>query len=165
MQKRCESCWILSPTTVPTSMPVSRQPWQAILHLPEQVLDRQRFGISLDLCLRQVFVERGADDVSDVEVPALAEDDDGRRIGRQQGFHILIVLDPDAAPARAAEGGQLRAAQLDAFRTVEELEILRIRAGIARLDVGHAELVECLEDLDLVLHGKGNAFKAAHQLF
>ena len=29
-QKGCEFCWILSLTTVPTSMPVSRQPWQAI---------------------------------------------------------------------------------------------------------------------------------------
>ncbi len=98
----------------------------------------------------EVLLRRGAEHLDDVEQPALAEDRHDRRLGRDQLAQVRVVLGPVRAVARRAEGRQLRALPADVARSLEELDVLRVRAGPAALDVGHPELVEHPRDAQLV---------------
>jgi hypothetical protein len=101
----------------------------------------------------QVLVELGAQDFGDLVVPALAEDGHCVGAGGEDRAHVAVVLGLDADLARGAEGDQLGVLQLHAAHALEEFQVLRVGAGVAGLDVMHAERVEALDDLDLVLHG------------
>ena len=107
----------------------------------------------------QVFFQRGAQDLQRLVVPALAEDGDGGGAGLEQRLHVGVVGDADADLARGAEGDDAGVGELQGRGAGEELEILRIRAGIAGLDVADAERVEPLDDLDLVVDRIGNALR------
>ena len=69
----------------------------------------------------QVFVERGTDDVRDVKIPALAKDDNDRRIGKQQGLDVAVLLYLDVAPSRAAESRQFGVLQANGAGPREKL--------------------------------------------
>src|SRR5438552_918225 len=58
--------------------------------------------------------------------------------------------------ARRAEGRDLRVAPGDVLRLLEELDVLRVRARPAALDVGHAVVVKQARDPQLVRERKGD---------
>ena len=108
---------------------------------------------------RHVFVERGAQDFEHLIVPALAENGDGGGARLEQRPHIGILGDGRADLARRAESNQARMGQLEVCGAREELQVLRVRTGIARFDVGDTQRVEPLDDLELVLDGIGNSLR------
>ena len=98
----------------------------------------------------EVLLRRRAEDLGDVEQPALAEDRHDRRLGGDELAQVRVVLRPVRAVAGRAERGQLRGLPGHRPGGLEELDVLRVRAGPAALDVGHAVLVEHPGDPQLV---------------
>ena len=107
----------------------------------------------------QVLVEGGAQDVGDLIVPALAEYGDGRCSRLQQRQHVAVTSHIGPHLARAAEGDDARMLKPECLDALEELQILRIRARVAGLDVIDAERIESLDNLDLVFHRVGDALR------
>jgi len=92
-----------------------------------------------------------------VKIPALAKNDDDRRVGEQQGLHITVLFDLDVSPPGTAEGGQPGVLQANGSGPREEFEILRIRSGIAGFDIVDAMIVQNLEQFQLILDREGNS--------
>ena len=69
----------------------------------------------------------------------------------------LVLGGLDVAAAGHAEGADGGLLELDLGEHLEELELLRVRAGEAGLDEVDAELVELADDPDLLLRGQGHA--------
>ena len=81
-----------------------------------------------------------------MEIPALAENDDDRRIGEQQRLHVAVLIDLDVAPAGGAKRRQFCVLELDAAGAGKKLQVFRVRSGIPGFDVVDAVLVEDFED-------------------
>ncbi len=108
------------------------------------------------------LVERGAQRLGDVVVPALPHDADGRHVGLHQVGQGLVVVDPALHPAGRAEGHQRARLEVELRRgPPEELLVLRVGARPAPLDVVHAEVVELLGDAQLVVDGERDALQLA----
>ena len=99
---------------------------------------------------RQVLVRGRAEDVDDMEQPALAEDGGHRRLGGDQRAQVRILVRPVGAMAGRSERGQPGVSEGHAARGREELLVLRVGARPAALDVREAGLVEATRDLELV---------------
>ncbi len=100
---------------------------------------------------RQVLGERGLDHLAHVEVPALAHQRDHRRLRLEQQLDVGVVIAVRLLVARRAEGADLGLLERDLADAGEELDVLGVRARPAAFDVGNAEGVEALGDLDLVV--------------
>ena len=82
-----------------------------------------------------------------VQVPALAEDGDDGRAGRDQRLHAAIVFDGVAGEARGAERGEFGVFEMQfSLGAREEVLILGVRSGPAAFNVVDAQLVELLGD-------------------
>ena len=88
----------------------------------------------------QVLVERDAEDLVDVQVPALADDRDDRRAGVDQGLHADVVLGGDVAAPGHAEGGDPGVLQLEVADRAEVGGVLGVGERITALDVVEAQL-------------------------
>ena len=93
---------------------------------------------------------RRPQDLGDVEQPALAEDRHDRRLGGHQLAQVRVRLGPVRPVAGRPEGGQPGGLPADLPGGREELDVLRVRARPAALDVGHPVLVEHPGDPELV---------------
>jgi hypothetical protein len=107
---------------------------------------------------RQVFVARRLDDFAHVQRPRLAENRDHRGFGVEQQAHLIVGLDLDVFAARRSERRQPRTAERTALGLLEELDVARIRARPATLDVMDPECVQSLGNAQFVGHGKRDAF-------
>ncbi len=104
----------------------------------------------------EVLLEADAQRLANMEVPGLAEDGDGVRLGLHQGADVAVLVRGDLGPPGRAEGRDLGMAELDFADILEEGDVLGIGAGPAALDVVDAEFVEFLGDADLVGHQEGD---------
>ena len=104
-----------------------------------------------------VFRRVDAEDVGDVQTPAFAEDRHHGRLGREQLRNLRVFFHGEVCAARAAEGGELRAAEASRLGGVEKGGVLRVGPGPAALDVVHAERIEFFGDAQLVQHAKVDA--------
>ena len=98
----------------------------------------------------QVLVERRAQHLAHVQGRALAEDGAHRRAGLEQRRDAGVVLDRDAGAASGAERGQAGVRPLLVACAGEQLGVLRVGAGPAALDDGHADAIEPARDAQLV---------------
>lgn len=100
---------------------------------------RRREYTSLPLALKkaqrlanhvQILVERGADDVSHVKIPALAENHDHRCIGQQQRLNIAVLLGRNVTATGTAKGRQLGVFQSNILRPGKKLEVAGFEPGL-----------------------------------
>ena len=120
-------------------------------HHPETVGTEELHGVSDH---RLALVERGAQRVQHVVVPCLGDDADrpGLRLDEIAQRRVVVHLAHRAAGGAKGDqpgGGQ---PQFDR-RTCEELDVFRVRARPATLDVRHAEKIQLFGNAQLVLHG------------
>jgi hypothetical protein len=109
---------------------------------------------------REVLLARDPHDLLEVQPPGLADD------GHDRGEAAASVCRPSSSAARSArrghpEGDDARRLERLVLEQAEELELLRVRRGEARLDVAHAELVERVGDADLLLGRERHAPRPA----
>ena len=97
-----------------------------------------------------VLIGLGPQHLGDVQEPGFAHDGDHRRLGIEKHANLLIVLDGHALAAGEAEAGDASVLPLAARGLLEELQVLRIGARPAALDVMNPELIEPLRDPQLV---------------
>ena len=101
---------------------------------------------------RLALVERGLQRLGHVVLGALGDDAHGRCLRLDEVAQSGVVVDLAARPAGRAEGDERARRQVELDRgTGEELDVLRVGARPAALDVVHAERVELLGDAQLVL--------------
>ncbi len=105
----------------------------------------------------EVFLERGAQDLGDVEGPGLAHEGEHGRLGLEQGLELRVLGGGDAGAAGGAEGGEFGVLELQLFGLGEEGDVAGVGAGEAALDVVHPEGVELLRDEQFVGHGEADA--------
>ncbi len=106
---------------------------------------------------REVFSGRRLQHFFHMQQPRLADDGDDRRLGVDEQAHLIVGLGGDALAARRTEGREPRVLERPAFRFFEELDVLRIAARPAALDVVDAELIKPLGDAQLVEDGERDA--------
>jgi len=68
----------------------------------------------------------------------------------QKRFDVVVILDTDADLTRAAKGNDFAVHELELAHALEEFEVFRVRAGVARLDITYAQRIELFHDLELV---------------
>ena len=98
----------------------------------------------------QVLGRRRAQDLDDVQEPALAEDRDDRRLRGDQLAQVGVVLGPVGAMPRAPERRQLRVLPALLAGRREEVDVLGVGARPAALDEREPVLVEHARDAQLV---------------
>ena len=103
---------------------------------------------------RLVLLHGGAQDFSDMHLPAFTKNRHHRRLRLQQKFHLWILVHRGIRTSRGAEGSELRMLELEGFSGLEKLHIFRVRARPTALDVIHTELVEALRNAQLVETGE-----------
>ena len=86
-----------------------------------------------------------------MQVPALADDCDGRGLGGHQRLHAGIILGGEVAPPGHSEGRDTGMAQVEVADRAEVRGVLGVREWIAPLDVVDPQLIEPLGDQQLVL--------------
>src|SRR5205807_4798818 len=94
----------------------------------------------------EVFIEGGAEDLANVERPALADEGADWSLGGQECPEARVLFSRDPFPSRAGEGGEARAFQPEVPGLREECLVLGIGAGPAALNVVDAELVQLAGD-------------------
>ncbi len=109
---------------------------------------------------RDALVERGAQCFGHVVVPRLADDANGTDVRLDQMAQRVVAVDlalhPPGRPERD-EGARLELQLVG--HPAEQLVVLGVRTGPARLDVVHAEPVELLRDPQLVLDRERDALQ------
>ena len=100
---------------------------------------------------REVLLGGDAHDLLDVQRRALADERADRHEGLRQDAQPLVLIGRSVAPARHAEGDDLADGEALALEQREQLELLRVRRGEARLDQMDAERVERVHDAQLLL--------------
>ena len=88
----------------------------------------------------QVFVERDAQNIVHVQVPALPHDRDRGRARADQGLHPLIVLGGDVAAPGHPEGRDFRVLQIQVADRAEVGRVLGVGKRIAALDIVESQL-------------------------
>ena len=106
----------------------------------------------------QVVFVGGLQNFLDVQRPRLAEDGADRRVRIEQRLDVGVVFGSAFDAAGRTERGDERILPLHVAGALEEFNILRIRAGPAAFDEGHAEIIESLRDADFVVGRKREAF-------
>jgi hypothetical protein len=101
---------------------------------------------------RLALVERGLQRLEHVVVPALGDDAHRLGAGVEQVAQRRVVVDLALRPPGGAERDERRRLEAQLLgRAGEELDVLRVGAGPAALDVVDAEVVQLLGDAQLVL--------------
>jgi hypothetical protein len=95
-----------------------------------------------------------------VKPPALADQADQGRDRVDQGGERRVFGRRHPPAPRHAEGNDRRVLQLQLGEPFEELDLLRVGVGKARLDEMHAEPVKGLHDLQLLAHRERHALTA-----
>ena len=109
---------------------------------------------------RDAFIERGAQRLGDVVVPALPDDAHTPDIRVDEVAQGVVAVDLALDPTRRTERDQRAGVQRELRRhTTEELVVLGIRTRPPGLDVVHAQPVELLGDPELVLDGERDALE------
>ena len=132
---------------------------EEVLHVDEhaaavgrQVLDRVGDH-------RLALVERRLERLGHVILGALGDDADGLGAGLDQVAQRRVVVDLALRPAGRAERDERAGGQRQLVAGAgEELDVLRVGARPAALDVAHAQQVELLGDPQLVLDAGRDAF-------
>ena len=125
------------------------------LALRNQILDR--VGHHGD-----TLVERGLERLGDVVVPALADDADDLRTGRDEIGQGLITVDLALGSTRRAERNERRGRQVQfGLGPFEELVVLWVCSWPAAFDEGNAEPVELFSDPQFVVDGQRDALELA----
>ncbi len=106
----------------------------------------------------QVLLERGPQDLGDVERPGLPHHRAHRRPGVEERLDVGIVLGTAALAVSGAERGDQRGPPLDVPGPLEELGVLGVGARPASFDEGHTQLVQTPGHTDLVVTGQRDAF-------
>ena len=104
----------------------------------------------------QVLLQGGLQHFVYVEVGALAHQRNDRRFGRHESPHVAVVLHADACATRAAERCDLGVGERQALDSSKVFGVLGVGAGPSALYVVHAQFVQSLRNLDLVLGREGN---------
>ena len=106
------------------------------------------------------LVERGAQRLGDMEVPALAHDAGGGGTGLDERGQRGIDVDLPGRTPGGTEGHEFSGAQVELLRSpLEELGVLRIGLRIATLDPAHPEELELLGDAELVVDRERDALE------
>ena len=100
---------------------------------------------------RQILFQADAEHVSHLKFAGFSDDGDHRGLGVEQRPHTGVFLCRDSTPASHAERGDFGVFQLKSGHFPEERGILGVGKGESPLDKIHAEEVELLRDLKLVL--------------
>ena len=104
---------------------------------------------------RHALVERRAERLEHVVVPRLADDAHGADVRLDEVAQGVVAVDLALHAPRRPERDERGRRELHLLRRApEELVVLGVRAGPARLDVVDAEPVELLGDPQLVLDGQ-----------
>jgi hypothetical protein len=103
---------------------------------------------------RQVLAAVDAHDLLQVQRPRLADDRADRGEAAGEDPQAVVLVGAHAAAAGHAERRDLRVVEVLAREQLEELELLRVGRGEARLDQVHAELVEAMGDPRLLVRGQ-----------
>ena len=118
----------------------------AALEIPDRVFDH-----------RDVFVGRRLQHFFHVQQPRLANDSDDWRLGVDEQPHLVVGFRRHALAARRAKRREPRVLERPALRFVEKLDVFRIAAWPAALDVMHAEGVQPFGNAQLVENGERDA--------
>ena len=111
---------------------------------------------------RDALVERRAERLGDVVVPALADDADHLGAGGQQVLERLVLVDLALDPPGRAERDERGRRELQlVLGPGEELVVLGVGARPTALDVVHTQPVELLGDAELVLDRQRDALQLA----
>ncbi len=98
-----------------------------------------------------VLVERDAQNLAGVEVPALADDGDDLGTGSDESAQAGVVLGGGVASAGHAEGGDAGAGEVEVADGLEVGGVLGVGERVAAFDVVDTQLVEALGDEQFVL--------------
>ena len=100
-----------------------------------------------------------------MDVPGFTEDRHTFGVGREQRLDVCVVLHCDILLARGAKGGYLCVLERVLLQQLKELHVLRVGAGVARLDIIDLKLVKNARNFNFILYGKGdaNALRAVAQ--
>ena len=99
----------------------------------------------------EVFLERRADDVRDVQIPALSKNRLDRSARLHERLQQRVLLGQHLRAARGTECRNLRVLQLDFLDFLEEFLVGRVaRIGPAPFDVVKTEMVKNSRNLQLV---------------
>ncbi len=110
---------------------------------------------------REVFLERGADNLVDMQVPGFADDGDEPGVGGEKRLESGVLGGADALLACHAKGGNPGILEGNRLEGLEELGILGVGKGVAPLDEIDAQIIEPAENGQLVLNGKVNSLALA----
>ncbi len=123
-------------------------------HAPSGVQELDRVGDH-----QLAFLQRGLQRLGDLIVPTLGHDAHRARVRVEQVAQGRVVVGLAAGTACAAERDHRRRGQPQLrVRAGEELDVLRVGARPAALDVVHAEVVELLGNAQLVVDRGRHAF-------
>ena len=106
----------------------------------------------------EVFVRRAAQDFLHMQHGGLAVDRHHGRLRLDEQAHLIVALNRRGLFPRGAEGGELGVLELAPLGLREELDVLRIAARPAALDVVNPEGVNALGDAELVRDREVDAF-------
>ena len=87
-----------------------------------------------------------------MNIPALAEDGDGRCLGCQQGLKIGVFIGRVLEMAGRTECAEMGMLEFHALHPLKILHSQGIGTGPAAFDKIHAQLVQLLGDLDLIVN-------------
>ncbi|CAB4727427.1 unannotated protein [freshwater metagenome] len=120
-------------------------------HHPETVGPEELHGVSDH---RLALIECGTQRVQHVIVPCLGDDADRPSLGLNEIAQRRVVVHLAHRAAGGAKGNQPGGGQPQIDRrTREELDVFRVRARPAALDVRDAEKIQLFGNAQLVLHG------------
>ena len=104
----------------------------------------------------EVVLQRGAQDVRDVKVPGLSKD--RRALAPDARKHVEpgVLVGAHADPVGRSKGDKARMLGPPGAQPLVEFGVLGVAGGVSRLDEVHADLVQPLENLLLILQGKGH---------
>ena len=103
---------------------------------------------------QQILLFIDAERPMHVQIPALAENADGGRLGFQQRAHVGILIHRVLGEARGSEGGQPGVLQLHILGALEKLLVLGIGVRPAALNIIDTQLVQLLRDDQFVVDGE-----------
>ncbi len=102
----------------------------------------------------QVLLFIDAERAVHVQIPALAEDANRRRLGFEQRAHVGVLIHRVLGEARGAERRQPRVLQLDILGALEEFLVLGIGVRPSALNIIDTQLIQLLRDDQFVVDGE-----------
>jgi len=106
----------------------------------------------------QVLFRRNFQDISDMEIPGLAENGHHRGFRGNQGPDVGAFLHQQIGPAGAAEGRQAGVLELNVLGQLEKTHVLGIGTRPASLDIGEPHLIQTIGNAQLFLGSEIDLF-------